>query len=152
MEFGMFKFIYNPMFGLFSDFFSIHLNGMTSGCTGVESSNTANLVGWLTLGVVALCYAVLYHFIDSPKYHRKKWVFLTGMAVAIISALIAFFSVFNDFRTQNFCALNPFGINDVIGFSLLNALWSFLLFVILTSLPFPRKLSKNLSNTTIWKP
>ena len=149
----MSNFLYNPIFGLFSKFFSLHLNGMTSGCTGVVGGSSAigNQVASIMFVTAILGYFILYHLIDSPRYHKKQWVWFTGLLLAGINALIAFFWVYGDVRSGNFCSLNPIAVTDVIGFAILNAIWAFLIFAIITFLPFKRK-SRNLSNTTLLKP
>ena len=74
----MSNFLYNPIFGLFSKFFSLHLNGMTSGCTGVVGGYSAigNQVASIMFVTAILGYFILYHLIDSPRYHKKQWVFI----------------------------------------------------------------------------
>lgn len=148
----MFKFLYNPLFGLMSEFFITHINGMTASCMGVQDNKIVNQVGLVMIVTVLLGYALLYHFIDSTRYHKKGCVWLMGLVLALLNALIAFFWVFGDIRSGNFCSLNPITMTDAIGFAMTNAIWALLLFLIISSLPFPRAMSKNLSHTTFWKP
>lgn len=146
----MFKFLYSPIFGLFSDFMYSYLKGI--GCTGEVGSVIANQVGILMLISVIVAYFLLYHVIDSAKYFRKIHVWITAAILFVFNFIVPLLWVKSDISSGNFCELTPIYVIDAIGFAILNGIWSFVFFAILTSLPFFRARSKNLSQTTLYKP
>lgn len=128
------------------------LRGWDVTCTDYLDTPWYVYIGWIMVGVTAGVYALQYHLIDSPRFSQKRHWWYFALILVVINFLIAFTIPFNKIQTGDYCNELNIGIADCAGFGLSNAIWSFLLFVLITSIPFIRKASVNCRETTFWKP
>jgi len=142
-------------FGLIS-FYSIdlgdHLRGWNLLCEAFTGTPWYVYTGWTMFLITGLVYALQYHAYDRSHFNKKHHWWLVALVVVLLNFLIAFAIPYNALQAGNYCAGLDWSVPDCAGFGLSNALWSFILFVLITTLPFPRRLSTNCSHTTFWKP
>jgi len=128
-----------------------HLRGWDITCTEYITPWYA-YVGWTMVILTLLSYAVQYHIIDSSKFSKKQHWWIVTLVVLLLNYLIGFTIPYNSIQSGEFCEELALNISDCIGFGLSNAIWSFILFTTITSLPFIRRFSTNCRQTTFWKP
>ena len=128
-----------------------HLRGLDIICEGYGATSWYTYIGSAMVTLTLLSYATQYHFIDSNRYSGRLHLFITSIILMVINFLIAFSIPFNALQTSNYCSELNFNSANCIGFGISNALWSFILFAIITSLPWPRSKSINCSHTVFWK-
>lgn len=109
-------------------------------------------IGWLMIALTALMYAFQYHIIDSSRCNKKQHWWFFALLIITLNFLIAFLVPFNALQAGDVSADLHLNVVDCIGFGVSNALWSLILFMLLTSFKFPRLLSGNCRHTTFWKP
>lgn len=130
-----------------------YLRGWDIMCDGETGTHYYILVGWTMVFVTMAVYTIKYHWLlDRSGFSRKHHVWLMAMTVAVLNFLIAFLIPYNAIQVGDYCPDLHMTTLDCIGFGLSNALWSIILFALITSLPFPRRLSTNSSHSTFWKP
>jgi hypothetical protein len=110
------------------------------------------IIGWLMIIITTIFYALQYYIIDSSRWNKKKHWWLFALMVFVLNYLIAFTIPFNAIKAGDYCNQLNLSVFDCIGFGLSNAIWSFLLFVLISTNPLFRRLSTNCRNTTFWKP
>jgi hypothetical protein len=133
------------------------LRGWDITCTGYIASPLYNYIGWSMIIVTAFIYALQYHIIDSSRWNKKQHWWLFSLVIVSLNFIIAFSLTYNMVQSGDFCQSDNLSVADCIGFSFSNALLSFILFVLLTSFPFPRRYiptvnGGNCRGTTLWKP
>jgi hypothetical protein len=142
-------------FGLiafYSNDLADHLRGWDMLCEDHTGTPWYVYVGWLMLLVVGLAYVFQYHVYDRSHFNKKQHWWLMALIVVILNFLIAFTFPYNSLQAGDHCMDLHWSIPDCAGFGLSNALWSFIFFAVITSLPFPRRLSTNCSHTTLLTP
>jgi hypothetical protein len=129
-----------------------HLHGFSLDCADYSGTPWYLIFGWVMIGSTILAYMLQYHFVDSPRLARKRhwWYFALGFAG--LNFLIGFLTTLNTLNGGNFCDELIFGTADCLGFGLCNALWSLLLYILLTVTPLFRQFSVNCKFTTFYKP
>ncbi len=142
-------------FGVIS-FYSTDMGDLLRGwditCTDYIGTPWYLYIGWIMIGLTTLFYALQYHIIDSPKWYKKQHWWLFALIILSLNFLIAFLISFNIVQSSDYCEQLNVTIGDCVGFGFSNAVWSLLLFVLITSFPIFRKLSTNCRHTTFWKP
>lgn len=128
-----------------------HLQGLDIICEDYVASPWYTYIGSSMILLTLLSYVTQYHIIDSNRYSGRQHLFITSITLMMINFLIAFSIPFNALQTSNYCSELNFSSADCIGFGISNALWSFILFIIVTSLPFLRSKSVNCRHTVFWK-
>ena len=129
-----------------------HLRGFDIGCEDFLATNKYLLVGWIMIALTIFGYALQYHIVDRRSYSQKHHWWITAMVIFLLNFAIAFLIPYNDIRTMNYCVNLQLQVLDCYPYAISNGVWSLLLFLLMTSTPFPRKLSTNCSYTTFWKP
>jgi len=129
-----------------------HLQGLDIICEDYVATPWYTYIGTSMILVTILSYAFQYHIIDSNRYSGRPHLIITSITSIVINFLIAFSIPFNALQNNNYCGELNFNTADCIGFGISNAIWSFILLVIITSLPWPRSKSVNCSHTIFWKP
>jgi len=132
------------------------LRGWDITCTDYIEKPWYIYIGWTMIALTALIYALQYHIIDSSRWNKKHHWWIFALLIAGLNFLIAFLIPFNSIQADDYCQELNLSVSDCTGFGLSNAIWSFILFVLLTSFPFPRNVipsrNGNCRNTTFWKP
>jgi len=128
------------------------LRGWDITCTGFIGTPWYVYIGWIMIIFTGLIYALLYHIIDSPRWMKKSHWWLFALLNVILNFLIAFTIPFNIVTSGDYCVQLILSVSDCIGFGFSNALWGFILFIIISSIPYIRQYSRNCRNTTFWKP
>lgn len=130
-----------------------HLKGFDITCTGYMGTPLYVYVGAVMIAITVLVYILYYHVLNSPRLNRWIHWWLFALTVAAVNFFIAFILPFNDWQKTDYCMQLRFSATDCVGFGISNAVWSFVLFLLLTSFPLPRKLAGfNMTDTTFWKP
>jgi hypothetical protein len=148
----LFKSIYMLFGSFYGQGMALHLKGM--GLDGLENTGTP----WYTIfGIVmvlstGLIYAWQYHLLDSPKWSGKKhwWVFAS--LAASLNYCVGFLTTWNTVLDGEFCDQLTISLADCFGFGLSNALWSLLLYWIITATSLFRQFSVNCKFTTFYRP
>lgn len=127
-----------------------HLRGWDITCTGFLGPDLYFQVFVSMLGINLLLFIVMYLLIDriTTKYSSKFSWWLT----ALIGSVVNFGIAYSLPDTVQKCTELHFGASDLTLFGLANAVWSLVVFALLTSFPFPRNFSTNSRLTTFWKP
>lgn len=129
------------------------LSGYDITCTSFTETNWYVYIGFIMIFITIFIYALQYHIIDSSRWNKKQHWWLFALLIVILNFLIAFTIPFNAIQSENYCNLLILSISDCIGFGLSNAIWSLILFIIISTIPFIRKkFSINCRETTFWKP
>lgn len=129
-----------------------HLRGFDITCTDYIATPWYVYVGWIMFVITGVLYALQYHIIDSPRFIKKRHWWLVAMLIFTLNFLVAFSIPYNAINAGDFCQELVLSVPDCIGFGISNALWSFILFLIITTIPVLRRFSTNCSHTTFWKP
>jgi hypothetical protein len=98
-------------------------------------------------------YALQYHIIDSPRFNGPKWWWIFASIAFVLNFAIACLVLNSHLDgTHELSCVNEMAEilkwTDILLFALGNAIWSFILFVLISCPPLTRKLSKNCFNTT----
>lgn len=137
---------------LYSKDFGDHLRGWDITCTDYIGSPLYTYIGTITVITVVLFYALQYHIIDSSKFKSKIHWWLIALLICIISFLVAFSLPFNDIQSGDYCNQLNISTIDCVGFGISNAVWSILFFALISTIPYPRRLSINCRHTNFWRP
>jgi hypothetical protein len=139
---------------LYKDDMADHLRGWDIPCESYDGTPWYLYMGWTMLATSALAYTIQYHIIDRSDYNKKHHWWMTALLLVILNFLIPFSITFNTVSAgpDFYCKELDLQISDCIGFGLSNAIWSLILFMFISSIPFPRSRSTNCINTTFWKP
>jgi len=130
-----------------------HLRGWDITCSDYMGTPLYVYIGWIMIVLTILFYVLQYYGINSPRFNKRVHWWLIALAIFLFNFLIAFTWSFNDLQSGDYCSELKFSVADCVGFGISNAIWSFILFLLLTSFPIPRKLAgANMTNTTFWKP
>lgn len=129
-----------------------HLRGYDFTCSDYTGTPYYVNIGIIMIIVTAVFYALQYHIIDSSKYNKKQHWWLFALVIVVVNFIIAFIPIYNDIQSQDFCESLNLSVPDCIGFALSNAIWSLILFMIISTIPGFRLLSTNCRHTTFWKP
>lgn len=129
-----------------------HLRGFDISCSNFDGTPWYVYIGWIMAASSLVTYAVQYHLIDSSGWNKKHHWWLFALILVALNFLIAFSITFNTVEAGDFCKELNLSVSDCIGFGFSNAIWSLLLFMLISTLPFPRRFSSNCRNTTFWKP
>lgn len=128
------------------------LRGWDRTCTCYCDTRWYLIIGWVMIILSVLIYLFQYHIIDSPRWYKKQHWWLFALILFGINFLIGFLIPFNIVQSGDYCEQLNLTIGDCFGFGLSNAIWSLILYILITSFPTFRKLSTNNSYTTFWKP
>jgi len=142
--FGLIPFYSNDM----GDF----LRGWDITCTDYIGTPWYQTIGWIMILTTSFFYVMQYHIIDSTKWKNKFSWWITAFLLTLTNYLIAFLITYNQLNLQNYCSDLFLTMMDCIGFATSNALWSLLIFVLITTVPIFRRFSTNCRYTTFWKP
>ena len=127
-----------------------HLRGRDVTCENFDGTNfyfqIFILMLLVNLGLFISMYLVIDKFTTKFSTKTSWWI------MAIIGMLINFGIAFSLPKTATACEELVFGASDLMLFGVANAVWSLIVFALLTSFPFPRMLSVNARLTTFWKP
>jgi hypothetical protein len=129
-----------------------HLRGLDGTCSDFIWTPWYVNIGWTMLFIVGIFYALQYHMVDSPRFMRRRHWWLVALIIAAFNFVIAFLFPYNSLQTGEYCTQLVFSTTDCLGFGFSNALWSFILFGIISSVPWIRSFSTNCRFTTFWKP
>ena len=131
-----------------------HLKGFD--ITGTDYSGTPwyLIIGCVMIIITVFFYLLQYHIVDSfsSRYCEKIHWWINVVVIIALNFFIAFDITYSSIQEKNYCSQLNITFIDCIGFGFSNAIWSFLLFVIITSVPWIRKNSNNCRYTTFWKP
>jgi len=126
-------------------------------CEGYTSGSKFTFIFIALIAITVLFYAVKYHIIDSLR-NKKGSCWMFALFNLIVCFAMAFGVSYNALGKDGAaCAAqlaviaSP-GIIDCLMMGVSGAIWSFIFFAFITSLPFPRNFSTNNSGTTLWKP
>ncbi|MDE0472014.1 MAG: hypothetical protein OXH57_08740 [Ekhidna sp.] len=139
-------------FPLYSTDMGDHLRGWDITCTDYIGNSYYIMIGWSMVVITTLFYAIQYHIIDSPWFNKKQHWWLISLLVVLLNFFVAFGIPYNSVQAEDYCNELNLSVLDCIGFGFSNALWSFVLFIIITSLKYPRNFGNNSRHTTFWKP
>jgi len=132
------------------------LRGWDITCTGYIATPLYNYIGWSMIIVTVFIYIFQYHIIDSSRWNKKQHWWLFSIMIVALNFITAFSLTYNMVQSSDFCQSDNLSVSDCIGFSFSNALWSFILFILITSFKYPRNLpgrnGSNCRGTTLWKP
>jgi cytochrome bd-type quinol oxidase subunit 1 len=132
---------------LYSSDLGDHLRGYDSTCSSFSGTPLYAHVGVAMFLIVFIGYALYYHIIDSPRIQRRFHWLITLLIIVTLNFAIAFILPFNSISTGDFCIELAIEKADILGFGISNSIWSIILFVVISALPFPRKLSTNCRHT-----
>lgn len=130
-----------------------HLRGYDITCSDYMGTPLYVYIGWIMIVLTVLFYILQYYVINSPGFNKRFHWWIIAMLIVVLNFLIAFALPFNDLQAGDYCTQLKFSTSDCILFGISNAIWSFILFLLLTSFPIPRKWAgHNTTDTTFWKP
>jgi hypothetical protein len=137
---------------LYSTDLGEHLRGYDITCSDYLDTPLYVMVGLSMIFSTIIIYILLYYVINSPRWNKRAhWWIFAGVLVSI-NFLIAFTPPFNDLQTTDYCTQLRISALDCVFFGVSNAIWSFILFAILTSSPIRKWAGHNMTDTTFWKP
>lgn len=129
-----------------------HLRGWDITCSGYIATHYYVIIGWSMIAITLLAYSLQYHIIDSPRYSYKRHWWITALIIFMLTYLVAFLIPFNSYQSVDYCTDLNISTTDIFGFGFSVSIWSFILFILISSVPWIRSLSINCRNTTFWKP
>jgi hypothetical protein len=130
-----------------------HLRGWDITCTDYIGSPLYVYVGLTMVILTVVFYILQYHLINSSRFNKRMHWWIVVALISGLNFFVAFILAFNDLQFGNYCSQLRFTIFDCLFFGLSVAIWSWILFMLLTSLPYPRSWAgHNMTETTFWKP
>jgi LPXTG-motif cell wall-anchored protein len=137
---------------LYSSDMAYALSG-TDPCTNDNGTQWLTIIGLIMIGIVFLTYFIFYHLINSAGFNKVKHWWLVAFIMVMFNFIIGFTISFNIYTYAESCGkLGTIVFADSVSFGFVNALWSILIYIFLTTLPWPRRMSSNCSETTFWRP
>jgi hypothetical protein len=109
-------------------------------------------IGVILIVVTLLIYSLQYHIIDSSGWNKRRHWWIFAFVTFAINFLAAFIITNNIVQTGDFDPNDNLSTADCIGFGFSNALWGFIFFLIISTIPIVRRFSTNCRHTTFWKP
>ena|SRR5690606_21190163 len=140
---------FNP---LYSTDMGDQLRGWDITCTDYIGTPWYVIIGWIMIASTTLIYILQYHIIDSSRWNKKQHWWIFALVIVVLNFLIAFLIPFNTIQAGDYCNQLNLSVSDAIGFGVSNAVWSFIFFLIISTIPLIRRFSTNCRNTTFWKP
>ena len=141
------------LISLYSKDLGDHLRGFDITCSEYIGKQLYVYVGWIMIIITIAFYILQYYIVNSTRFNKKWHWWIMALSIAGLNFLIAFGMPFADLQAGDYCNQLRIATSDCIGFGISNALWSFILFLLITSFPYPRKWAgHNVTNTTFWKP
>jgi uncharacterized membrane protein YjgN (DUF898 family) len=128
-----------------------HLRGYDITCTDYVATPWYSFIGFSMLISTLFLYAIQYHIIDSTRFNKTIHWWIMALVIVILNFLIAFSIPFNSLQTEDYCSELFFNFSDCLGFGISNAIWSLVVFILITSAPWIRGRSINCRHTTLWK-
>jgi hypothetical protein len=125
-----------------------HLRGLDITCTAFIGTDFYLLIFLYMIGINIALFILMYYIINSVRFLTKWSWWLT----ALLGMAINFGIAMSYPAVQQPCIQLHFTGIDLTLYGIANAFWSLIIFIILTSNPYLRKLSTNCRNTTFWKP
>ena len=127
-----------------------HLRGWDVTCSDFTGTDLYFKVFITMISINIALFIVMYFIIDrlTTRYSTK----ISWWITAIIGSAINFGIASSLPSTVEVCTQLHFNGGDQMLFGLANAVWSIVVFAILTSFPIPRNFSNNCRLTTFWKP
>lgn len=130
-----------------------HLRGYDITCSDYMGTPLYVYIGWIMIALTVFFCFLQYRIINSPRFNKRVHWWIIALVIVVINFLIAFTLPFNDLQSADFCNQLKISIADCVGFGISNAIWSLILFLLLTSFPLPRRWAgHNMTDTTFWKP
>lgn len=137
---------------LYSTDMGDQLRGWDITCTDYIGTPWYVIIGWIMISSTAVFYALQYHIIDSSRWKNKAHWWLFALIIVLVNFLVAFLIPYNSIQAGDYCNQLNISVSDCVGFGLSNAVWSFILFAVITTIPVFRRFSNNCRHTTFWKP
>ncbi len=128
------------------------LRGWDITCTDYISTPWYVYIGWIMIIITVFIYALQYHIIDNSRVNKRGHWWIFALVIVFINFIVAFTIPFNSIQAGDYCNQLNLSVSDCIGFGFSNAIWSFLLFILISTVPLIRSLSTNCRHTTFWKP
>jgi hypothetical protein len=147
------------IFGL-SQNMAAFLGGIEDLCAepyGFMGTSLYNFFGVMMLVISTIVYVLQYHIIDKAKFSGFKWCWIFSGFALVLNAVFVFALVWNllsngalkyDCDEEFFKVL--LNAPTVGWFAIVNGILGWIWFAIVSSLPYPRKISKNCFRTTIF--
>ncbi len=130
-----------------------HLRGFDITCSDYLGTPLYVYIGWIMIGLTIFFYVLQYYIINSSGFNKRAHWWIVAFIIFLLNFLIAFIWSFNHLQASDYCNQLKISIPDCVGFGFSNAIWSLILFLLITSFPYPRKLAGyNTTDTTFWKP
>jgi len=129
-----------------------HLRGLDITCSDYSGTPWYVTIGCIMTGVTVLAYLMMYHIIDSVHFNKKGSWWVLALFIALLNFLLASSITYNSVHYGEVCKSLHISFGDLMGFGLSNAVVSFLLFVLITSVPWFRERGINCRFTTFWRP
>ena len=137
---------------LYSTDMGDQLRGWDITCTDYIGTPWYVIIGWIMILSTAVFYILQYHIIDSSRWKNKAHWWLFALIIVLVNFLVAVLIPYNSTQAGDYCNQLNISVSDCIGFGLSNAVWSFILFAVITTIPVFRRFSNNCRHTTFWKP
>ena len=137
---------------LYSTDMGDQLRGWDITCTDYIGKPWYVYIGSIMIILTAFLYSIQYHIYDSTRFNKKQHWWIMALVIVALNFVIAFTIPFNTVNAGDFCNQLNLSVSDCIGFGLSNAIWSFIFFLIISTIPLIRRFSTNCRNTTFWKP
>lgn len=130
-----------------------HLRGYDITCSDYLGTPLYVYIGSIMILLTLFFYFLQYLIINSSRFNKRIHWWIIALIIVLLNFLVAFTLPFNDLQAGDYCNQLKMSVSDCVGFGFSNALWSFILFLLITSFPYPRKLTGyNTTDTTFWKP
>jgi hypothetical protein len=119
------------------------LRGLDLACTGYWALPWYFYTGVMMIILTVLLFGLQYDLIDSRRFQKQRHWALAAVLVIIVNFFIAFTIPFVALQTGVYCPRLKLSVLDCIGFGLSNAVWSFILFSLLSGVQEILWLNKN---------
>ncbi len=130
-----------------------HLRGYDITCDpNFIGTHWYSLIGCAMIVLSVLCYVLQYHALDRFRYNRCKHWWIFAALLFTLNFIIGFTIPYNSIQSAEYCPQLVLTNTNCLGFGISNAIWSFIIFLLLTSFKYPRYLANNCRYTTCWKP
>ena len=141
---------YNP---LITTDLADKLQGWNITCDNFDETNWFNYIGISTISIIIIMYVLRYHGIgDTPRNNNCKTWWLYSLILLGITFLIGYFISIHAITSYKNCEDLVLEKVDCFGVGTTNAILSLIIYMFITTLPFPRSKSTNWNQVTFFKP
>lgn len=142
-------------FGLipfYSKDLSEYLKGRDFTCSDYLGTPWYEYFALIMIGLTGVMYVLQYYIIDSSVYNKREHWWFVAFVNAFVNFLVSATILYYTVDQTIYCAQLTITTSDCLGFALSDAIWSVVVYALISSIPVIRRFSRHSKYTTFWTP